>query len=141
MRSRGGHALVEVIISAVILAVASAAISSMLLSTYSTPHKSIVKHQMLLAERKLREELRAYVTADTSVTENAPGDPPWHLPEDTNCTHCWALSEGDHNATLMIPESLRVKYSAAMRYTVAWEGDGLSKLQKVDIVTEWEIPE
>lgn len=138
VKNRLGSTIIEVLISAVILASCAVVVGGLLLSTLGFAKRDSTKYEMVLAGRKLREELKSYVTANTSVTLHAPGSPPWHLPEDSSCTDCWALTEGHHNATAMLPQRLRDTYSATMAYDVSWPGAGQPQTPRVEITLSWE---
>ena len=123
--------------ASIILAMAVAAIGSLLVSVSLAPKRGNAQYEIAFAAKKLREQLKSYVTADTSVTLNAPGSPAWHLPDDSSCTACWALAEGAHEATSMLSGDLRTKYNATMQYTVAWEDFAGRQVPKVNIVVDW----
>lgn len=136
-KRRLGGSLVEVVIAGVVLAMCAVTASGLLLSIFTVPRKASVKHEMILAGRKLREELKSYVTADVAVTHSAPGNPPWHLPQDSSCNNCWALEPGGHDATSMLSDELRAK-GATMKYVVTRQRVGGRILPKVDITLKWD---
>jgi hypothetical protein len=59
------------------------------------------------------------------------------LPEDSSCPACWALAEGGHDATAMLPQDMRAGYGATMRYTVANVPFAGKPVPKVTIDVEW----
>lgn len=130
----------EVLVSTMLLAMLTVAVSSLLLSMFGAAKAGQARHEISLEAKKLREHLKAYVTADTSVKDHAPGNPPWHLPGDLSCSGCWALSDGTHEASALLPESLRLKYKAAMSYTVTSEIFRGRQVRKVRIAVDWEAP-
>ncbi len=123
--------------ASIILAMTAAAIGSLLVSVSLAPKRGNAQYEIAFAAKKLREQLKSYVTADTSVTLNAPGNPAWHLPDDSSCTACWALAAGAHKATSMLSGDLRTKYKATMQYTVTWEDFAGRQVPKVKIVVDW----
>ena len=140
MRMRAGNTLIEVIVACFVMAMTTVAIASLLLSTFAASKREIVQYEITFAAKKLREQLKSYVTADTYVTLNAPGSPPWHLPDDSSCNNCWALAEGEHNATSILSQELRTNYNATMRYTVTKELFLGRQIPKVRIVVDWSLP-
>lgn len=139
-KARKGNTLIEVMMASIILAMAVAAIGNLLLTVFTVPKRGNAQYEIAFAAKKLREQLKSYVTADTSVTLNAPGSPPWHLPDDSSCTNCWALADGAHNATDMLSSDLRTRYKATMRYTVTRELVAGRQVPKVRIVVDWSMP-
>lgn len=138
IKIRPGATLVEVLVGAMVLLMMATAVSSLLLSTFGASKTGQTRYQVALASKKLREQLKAYVTEDTSVLLNAPGNPPWHLPEDTSCESCWALEDGMHDATGLLPDGLREDHAAKMRYAVTSESYRGRRVKKVRIIVDWE---
>jgi len=137
---RLGTTLIEIIVAGALLAMLSVTVSGLLLSMFCTSKTGQARHEISLEAKKLREHLKAYVTADTSLTLNAPGNPPWHLPADSSCTNCWALANGQHNASDLLSADLREKYKATMTYRVTGEPFHGRTVKKVDIAIDWEMP-
>lgn len=98
LRLRRGAALVEIIISMLLIGVAVSAMMSAMLSTSLQSGRSEDREQNALCLNQLLQEVRNYVTADTSSSPDAPngaGPKGWTLPGDT-CNNCWALAQGKH---------------------------------------------
>ena len=140
MKKRKGVSLIEIIISSLILVMVAMVVASLLLSTFTSRKREEAMHEVSLGAKKLREVLKSYVTADTSVLLNAPGSPPWHLPEDSSCETCWALEDGEHDATGLLSENLRAKYSAALKYTIKSEISNGREVRRVTINVDWSMP-
>lgn len=139
-KNRKGVSLIEIIISSLILLMAATAVSILLLSTFTSRKREEAMYGVSLGAKKLREELKSYVTGDTSILLNAPGRPAWHLPVDSSCSDCWALQEGEHDATGLLPASFREKYRAAMKYKVRSEIFRGRVVRAVRINVDWSMP-
>lgn len=139
-RRRAGAVLAELLVAGIILLMTAAAVAGMLVSVAAASKTAHARYEVSLAAKKLRENLKSYVTEDISVTENAPGNPPWHLPEDAACSSCWALAEGRHEATALLPSSLKSGYNARMFYTVINQSPRGAAFRKVVISVEWNLP-
>lgn len=140
MGPRNGFALVEVMVGSIILLFTAAAVFALLLSISSSTKAGQARYEVSQEAAKLREHLKSYVTEDLAVLENAPGAPPWHLPEDSSCASCWALAPGTHDATSLIAQSLRDRYGATMKYAVTAEDYKGRKVSHVKISVDWEVP-
>lgn len=140
MKNRKGVSLIEIIVASMILVTVSMAVSFLLLSTLTSRQREEATHNISLGAKKLRETLKSYVTADTSVVLNAPGSPAWHLPEDSSCASCWALEEGAHEATTLLPSDFRAKYGATMKYSVKKELFNGREVRNVRISVDWNLP-
>ena len=138
---RRGSALVEVMIAGLLIAiVATASVSA--LFTGARNNSRIQAHEdAALAVSHLLADLRNYVTAETAASEDAPGDPPgsWHLPGDA-CGSCYALSEGEHDVKARLPEDLRLRFGATLRYTVVVENINDQDVQRVQARMDWSNP-
>jgi len=97
--SRKGFSLLEIMVASIILGMVAVTCATIVMSTYSSFSKDKARYLIAQEANNLKEELKNYVTADLSITLKAPGKPPWHLPDDTSCTDCWALEEGKHEVT------------------------------------------
>ena len=128
MRLRRGAALVEVVISLLLIGVAVSAIMGTMLSTslQSGPAGRIQnQEQAALCLNQLLQELKNYVTADyTTSNPDAPGGAGaagWTLPEDT-CSglgsNCWALAPGTHNLDVTKAPPACAQNGATMTYAV-----------------------
>jgi hypothetical protein len=139
-RARPGTALPEVLVATFILAFIAMTVSALLLSSNMMTKDSTAKYALSQEAIKLRAVLKNYVTADTTVTLNAPGSPPWHLPEDDSCSDCWALQEGTHEVTSSLPAYLRTNYAATLKYKVTLAKSGSRDIRKVSITAGWTPP-
>ncbi|MDD2805391.1 MAG: hypothetical protein PHV33_07535 [Elusimicrobiales bacterium] len=139
-KRRRASALIEVVLGSIILAMAVAALGGILLSSFRVKDSGQVRFSLAEYSAALKEDLKNYVTADTSITLNAPGSPPWHMPEDASCAACWALSPGTHDVSSRLPSDLRTTYGATLKYVVTnstYKGrTGLN----VKISTDWTAP-
>ena len=133
-----GSTLVEVMISILLVATAVASTTPIMISAHIAPVEDDIRRQMSLSARQLKETLRNYNTPTPTITLGAPGLPAWHLPEDSSCIACWALEDGDHDATAMVPASLRSAYNARMTYRVATVAAPGAK--EVRIYVAWNKP-
>ena len=119
MRLRRGAALVEVVISLLLIGVAVSAIMSAMLATSLQSVRSQDREQAALCMTQLLQELKNYVTADTAANPDAPGGAGptgWQLPGDA--CNCWALDETrTHDVTARLPAQL-AQYGAQMTYAV-----------------------
>ncbi len=121
---RRGAALVEIIISLLLIGVAVSAIMSAMLSTSVQSTQSKGRERTALCLNQLLQELRNYVTAETSSSPDAPGGAGasgWKLPKDT-CSglgaNCWALAVGSHNLDLTQARAVCGQNLDAMKYDV-----------------------
>ncbi|HBL16732.1 MAG: hypothetical protein A2X36_16360 [Elusimicrobia bacterium GWA2_69_24] len=142
-----GSALVEIVISTLVVVMAVAAITAALLSGSVQESSSEAREQLAVAMGQLHEELKNYVSADLTPGPDAPGveDPPdsgtrtWRLPGDS-CAACWALQEGEHDVTARLSSDLTTRYGATMKYVVTASAvNGLVTRQMVTRV-QWEVP-
>jgi len=141
MRYRNGSTLIEVVVGAMILVMAAAVIGNVMLSTFMVKRSDKLRYDLSVETAALREHLKNYVTADTSIVSNAPGFPPWHMPEDSSCASCWALSPGVHDVTSRLPAGLRADYKATLKYTVSIKDYHGRNVSNVRIETSWELPQ
>lgn len=140
-----GVMLVEALIAGLLLAITVLAVFAVILSGFSTTKYGEIKYQANLQARQLQEELKNYVTADTSVINGAPGSPAWHLPGDTcsGCAggaNCWALDACTHDVTARLPVEFRNDYNATMSYTVSVQTYSGKLLRDVRIDVNWTAP-
>ena len=116
---RRGAALVEIVISLLLIGVAVSAIMSAMLSTSLQSSRSQDREQAALCLNQLLQELKNYVTADTSSNPDAPNGADaagWQLPGDA--CNCWALDETQtHDVTSRLPAPL-AQDGAKMTYAV-----------------------
>lgn len=125
-------------VASVILGMVAVTCATIVMSTYSSFARDKAKYLIAQEANNLKEELKNYVTAELSITLNAPGQPPWHLPGDTSCTDCWALAEGKHDVTSRLPEELRKTYGATMSYTVTLVEYNGREMRDVSINVDWK---
>ena len=110
---------------------------TIILATYSSFSKDKAKYLIAQEANNLKEELKLYVTDDTSVTDNAPGSPVWHLPEDTSLPVRYALAPGTHIVTTRLPLAIRQDYGATMYYIVTDSTYQGRKISSVTITVDW----
>ena len=122
IRLRRGAALMEVIISVLLIGIAVSTIMGSVLSTSLQSGHSRDREQAAVSLNQLLQELKNYVTADSTTPNNpdAPGTGPagWTLPGDA-CDTCWALDPAfnPHDVSSRLPQSL-TQNGAKMTYTV-----------------------
>ncbi|MBI3299209.1 MAG: hypothetical protein HYZ75_13655 [Elusimicrobia bacterium] len=133
-----GAALVEVIISGLLIAIAVSSVMGALLHARRGAGKTGSLERASLHAERLRTELKNYVTDDHSPLEGAPGTPPgsWKLEGDP--CDCWALREGAHDASALLPEDFRTRHGATMTYVVSVTVVDGSPLRQADIKVRWE---
>jgi hypothetical protein len=120
-----------------LLSLVAVACGAVALSTFGSYAMDINKLAAAREAERLREELKNYVTADLSVTHNAPGSPPWHLPDDTSCAGCWALAEGQHYLSRAPLSKMLTSGPAQLSYTVTlfnWQG---REIRQAAIAVSW----
>lgn len=124
-----------------LMAIGVTAVFSVALTARYRMNRNVIKSRMSQQALRLSDELRNFVTNDTSVTAGAPGTPPWHHPND-QCG-AWALSEACvHDMTSMLPADLRnAPVRATLYYTVTVEPRGAGFVRKADIRMRWTEPE
>ena len=148
-RRRPGAVLVEIIIAVLVTSIAVSAIMSALLSAAMQSGRSTESEQASLYLNELLEDLRNYVTADTSPGADAPGLPTtgpqarpgeksWRLPGDA--CECWALNPGGHDVTEYLDPGFRAKYGARMSYTVSVKRINGQDTRQVDARITWSPP-
>ena len=146
-RRSSGFTLVEVCISALIIAIGATALFAVALSTRRTVAVSPLREQMNQYARKLTEDLKAYVTKDFSNMTGAPdnflfpGHPSWAFPGDAG--NAWALSYGNHDATALLPATLKAPAApmATLKYTVKAPSAGDPNVRQVVVTTNWTEPD
>jgi len=140
-RGATGAALVEVLVSCLLLATVAAAVMSAVLSASENIERVQALEDVQLNLTRLLEDIKSYVTAETGPLQNAPGDPPgsWHLPGDS-CAACWALSEGRHDVSGRLDPQFKQKYGASLHYDVSVvEFNGLPT-RRVEARLDWSMP-
>lgn len=140
-RGRGGYLLVEMAVAMLLVALVTAGIMGVLLNVKQQGKKVQMKEQFSMQVNMLVHELKAYVTDDLSITDGAPGSPPWHLPGDP-CpslpSDCWALEAGEHDATSLLPASLKgAPHNGTMTYQVTVDNSRGVPMRKVDVNVSW----
>ena len=142
-RRRNGFTLIEVCVSALIVAIGATALFAVALSTRRTIAVSPIREQMNQYSRLLLETLKTYVTADTNVDTGAPNPAAankWQLCAG-DAAHTWALTSGNHNADCLLPASLTAAppagASAQLRYTVSVTGGA----RKITVTMNWVEPD
>jgi prepilin-type N-terminal cleavage/methylation domain-containing protein len=109
--ARKGFTLIEIVVACVIMAALFITCVTIILATYSSFSKDKARYLIAQEANNLKEELKLYVTDDTSVTDNAPGSPAWHLPQDTSFPIRYALATGSsHTVTANLPEGATMYY-------------------------------
>lgn len=135
---RGGT-LVEVVISILLVAIASTGIFGALFSASLQAGVSTDQELVALQLQSVLDELRNYVTQDLTNTPDAPGqvvgvNRNWHLQGDA-CA-CWALQEGvAHDVSSRLPPELAARARLSYRVTsVIVNGQ---QLRQVKATIDW----
>lgn len=147
-----GFTLIEVCISALVLAIGATALFAVSLSTRRTIAVSPKREQMHQYARLLSETLKGYVTTcpPGSCATNPPGtlgapNGSWALskPNGQDCETdgaAWALSDGTHDAKCFLPpplaDPLPAGAAANLEYIVASAGP-----KKITINMSWQEPD
>lgn len=135
--ARRGYTLVETLVAVMLISVVVTSVFSLVLTAKMGSKKTGRRAEALYYVQQYRELLKAYVTADTSVPGPTPG---WVLPGDP--CGCYALSNGTHNLTPLLPASFTgPPASGQLSYTVtdvACGGGGLLPCKNVTFNVSWQ---
>jgi len=139
-RNDRGFTLIEVVIATMLMAVGVTAVFSVALTARYRMNRNLLKSRMSQEARRLSDDLKNFVTYDSTIVDGAPGSA-WRLPDD-QCSQ-WALSEYCvHDVTGRLPGDLRkAPVSASLAYSVSVEPRGHGYVRKVDIQMRWTEPE
>lgn len=136
-----GFSLIEVMIGTLLMGLVATSVFGVALSTSQNSGRIGRKTAASLVGRKIMEQLKNYVTADTIGT-TGPGAAPngWGFPGD-DCA-CYAFSTGTHNldATLWLPELAGPPYNAKLSYTVTNAATGNGNQPTVSLNIGWNAP-
>ncbi|MDD5656971.1 MAG: hypothetical protein PHF00_06920 [Elusimicrobia bacterium] len=138
MKPRSGAALVEIIISILIIAFGVAGVAGTLLISSRAPKQAEDKERAATYLSSLLEELRTYVTADTAHNDDAP-EPDWKLHGDA--CDCWALKAGEHDVSARLDSDFKDKYKAKMAYTVSLVSKNGEDMRQVKAQLDWTPPQ
>ena len=140
-RPNDGFTLVEVVIAALLLSIGITALFSVCVSVRFKVNKDVYSGQMDFYARQLLEDLKSYVTADITILDGAPGNSgSWCHPKDSGCPGGWALAEGDHDVTGMLPASLsNAPVNAKLFYNVKLQTS--PPVRRVDVTMTWDTPD
>ncbi|MBI4424559.1 MAG: type II secretion system protein [Elusimicrobia bacterium] len=143
MKGGAGFTLAEIIVSVFLIAVAAAALFSVLLTAKQSRAGADTKLEGTLYCERLAEQLKAYVGYEIA---RLPGTPAGHLDGDA-CPSplsagCYALAPGVHDVTSALPEAIREKYQATLKYEVTADVDGGGELmgRQVKFHFKWTPP-
>lgn len=133
LKSTAGFSLVETMIAVLLISVVVTSVFSLALTAKVTSVNTDRRSAALLAIAQAREKLKAYVTADRSAGVPSPNSN-WRMKEDITGSG-YALSPGEHDVTLLLPEKYRNDPDRPMTltYTVTNVGEG----QKVEFRAFW----
>lgn len=131
-KSGAGFSLVETMIAVLLISVVVTSVFSLALTAKVTSVNTDRRSAALLAIAQAREKLKAYVTADQNITNRPNAN--WRLKEDITGSG-YALSPGEHDVTLLLPDKYRNDPDRPMTltYTVTDVGEG----QKVEFRAYW----
>lgn len=140
MSDERGSILAEALIAALLMGIAVSSVVGGLLSASRSGGRSANRERAAMCTQQLLNELKNYVTADPSPRPEAPGFPAgtWNLPGDP--CGCWALQEGVHDATALLPADFRSRAGASMRYTVSVVDVSGEPLRRVQVSVSWQEP-
>lgn len=129
LADRKGFTLVETVFAVLLISVVVTSIFSLALTSRGASKKTGKRAQALFYSRQAMEKLKAYVTADTTLSIGPSSN--WKFPGDTcsGCTgspNCWALANCTHDISAMLPatcsSSVQIcqaaPVSATLKYTV-----------------------
>jgi len=141
--ARKGFTLVEVVIATLLLAIGITASFSVCVSVKFKVNKDDTRTRMNFYARQLLEDLKSYVTADTTDPDLAAGAPygTWsYCWAQGQCdAAAWALAPGEHVVTMMLPKTLRDDQGATLKYFVGPGPD--FDPHHVDIIMNWNTPD
>ncbi len=120
-KSCAGFSLVETMVAVLLISVVVTSVFSLALTSKATAINTDRRSAALYAITQAREKLKAYVTADKSVTGPAAS---WRMPGDA--CGCYALQPGVHDVTSLLPQEYRDDPDSPMTlsYTVTPSGEG-----------------
>jgi type II secretory pathway pseudopilin PulG len=142
MTPQRGAVMVEVLVATLLLGLSMSAMLGGMISLPLQSEKLESRERAALYTNQLLQELRNYVTGSPIAVAGAPGNPPWHMPADT-CAglpkNCWALEEGLHDVSALLPGDLRAKpLRAKLKYEVTVRVIGGRELRDVRAFMEWD---
>lgn len=138
-----GVVLVETLVATLLAAVITSGVFMAILSSRQALAKSDVRTQATASAKQLLDLLGNFVTADPSAATvaYAPYNC-WNFrdPNDAGgvCLPGWALADGNHDATFLLPAELQGNFSAAMSYVVTTRADGT---KSVAVSLAWVEPQ
>jgi len=134
--------MVEVMIGILLVAVIVTSVFSLSLTARITARKSGRRAKGLYYTRQAMEKLKAYVTADTSVTGRLPAAN-WRYPGDASGTY--ALANGAHDISSTLPPSFTSQLTGVeLKYTVSdhvCRPAGRPQCKKVVFEIRWDEPQ
>lgn len=124
-----GAVMVELVVAAILVAVAVTAMTSVVLQGSGHRGKMQRRERGMLHAGQLLNDLKNYVTADPSAaTQGSAPNQCWNLRPGGMTSPCpggWALSPGQHDASFMLPAELRnAPINATLTYNVTVGGTG-----------------
>lgn len=131
--------MVELLISMLLLATAVSAILAGMLSAPQNLNRAQRKVQGTQYAEALLQELKNFVIDETLISDGTVSAADWHLPDDTNPD--WALADGDHDATAMLPSAFRsAPFNASMTYAVSTVLQNGLPTKSVSVQLSWSEP-
>ena len=138
-----GIILVEVLVGILLTAIITAGVFMAIMSSRQALQKSDVRTQGTAAAKMLLDMLGNFVRPDPAVSQISNVYAPWQCWDFRNphtlagtCGAGWALSDGLHDVTFLLPTELRTKYSGSLQYTVATNANGTKSINSAVSWTE-----
>lgn len=120
---QAGVALVELLVAMLLVALAVSAVAGSLLSVSRNRGRLERREQGLLHVNQLLQELKRFVSSDPSAqTADMAPEGCWNFrdpPPAGACLPGWALSDGAHDASFLLPGAWRAEFGARLTYTVS----------------------
>lgn len=147
LKKESGVALVEVLIAGLLLAIAVSAMMGAMLTSKRSGKRSVEREMAAMESHRLLQGLKNYVAVpaegkeEPDAVEGAPGYPPgsgnWRIEGDP--CNCWALAEGDHDATSWLSPLFMADYPGArMTYKVSVVNINNNNVRRVAVSLQWD---
>lgn len=138
---RRGHALIEVIIASLLLALMTVPVMTAAFSGRQLGAKTQRRLQAAWGARRVAESLKGYVVADRTLASGpGTGDGGWYLPGDASGLS--ALEPGRHEllADQWLPELAPAPYNGRIAYVVTQRATPQGPQANVSFDIQWTEP-
>lgn len=119
---RTGQTLVEVVMATMIAAMTTAAVFSVILSSFVSNAKADKRDAAAMVLRRAQQTLSSYVTVAPGDPNYSVGSPPGLWPDDSSGQ--WALSDGVHDITSLLSGTQLAGSGASLTYNVTSQNCG-----------------